>query len=49
MFVANVDRERGGADYPNGQPPRNSLLIGRSRSGECTEDETGNRVQYAHE
>jgi hypothetical protein len=49
MFVANVDRERGGADNPGGQPPRNSLLIGRSRSGECTENDTGKRVQGAHE
>jgi hypothetical protein len=49
MFVANVRRERSGADYPSGQPPRNSLLTGRSRSGECPEDNAGKRVQDAHE
>jgi len=43
-----VRRERGGADYPGGEPPRNSHLIGRSPIGERREGEAGDEVHDAH-
>ena len=47
VFVRYVRRERGGADHPGGEPPRNSHLIGRSPIGERREGDAGDKVHDA--
>jgi len=45
-LVPDVSRERDGADYPSGQPPGGSHLIGCGPTGERSECDADDRVHH---
>jgi len=49
VFVPYVRRERGGADHPGREPPRDSDLIGSGSMGERREGDAGDKVHDAHD